>query len=116
MNFTVVTADIAEAEIEAAFLSLFLRNPELAARWLEGLNRVITGLDTFPGRHARIDEGGVQGQEIRRVVYRNGRIVYRILFMLIDADGDGEDDTVRVLRVLHGARRPLGQPNDEAEG
>ncbi len=113
MNFTVVTSDVAEAEIEAVFLSLFLRNPEFAARWLEGLNRVIAALDTFPSRHARVDEGGLQGQEIRRVVYRNGRTVYRILFTLLDADGDGKDDTVRVLRVLHGARRPLGQPSDE---
>ena len=112
MNFNVVTSDVAEAEIEAVFLSLFLRDPMFAARWLEGLNRVIAALDTFPGRHARVDEDSLQGQEIRRVVYRNGRAVYRILFMLIDADGDGVEDTVRVLRVLHGARRPLGQPED----
>lgn len=113
MNFTVVTSDVAEAEIEAAFLSLFLRNPDLAARWLEGLNRAIAALDTFPGRHSRVDEGKVQGQIVRRVVYRNGKIVYRVLFIVVDADGDGEDDTVRILRVLHGARRPLGQAEDD---
>ncbi len=113
MSFTVATSEVAEAEIEAVFLSLFLRNPDFAARWLEGLNRVIAALDTFPGRHARVDEGGLQGQEIRRVIYRNGQTVYRILFVLLDADGDGEDDTVRVLRVLHGAQRPLGQPEDD---
>ena len=115
MSFAVETSDVAQAEIEAAFLSLFMRNPKFAERWLEGLNRVIAGLDTFPGRHARVDKGGLQGQKIRGALYRNGRTVYRILFMLLDADGDGEDDTVRVLRVLHGAQRPLGQPSDEDE-
>lgn len=113
MNFTVVTSEVAEAEIEAVFLSLFLRNPEFAARWLEGLKRVIDALDTFPGRHSRVDEGTRQGKETRRVIYRNGRTVYRILFVLMDTDGDGEDDTVRVLRMLYGAQRPLGQPEDD---
>jgi len=113
VNFTVETSDVAEAEIEAVFLSLFLRNPEFAAQWLEGINRVIAALDTFPGRHSRVDEGAVLGRETRRVVYRNKRTVYRILFTPLDANGDGEDDTVRVLRVLYGAQRPLGQPSDE---
>ena len=113
MSFTVETSDVAEAEIEAVFLSLFLRDTEFAAQWLEGINRVIATLDTFPGRHSRVDEGAVLGRETRRIIYRNGQTVYRILFTLLDADGDGEDDTVRVLRVLYGAQRPLGQPEDE---
>ena len=111
MNFTVVTLDVAEAEIEAVFLSLFLRNPEFAANWLEGLNRMIAALDTFPGRHARVDESNILGRETRRMIYRNGRTVHRILFTLVD--GDGVDDTVRVLRVLYGAQRPLGQSEDD---
>ena len=115
MNFTVVTSDVAEAEIEAVFLSLFLRNPEFAAHWLEGLNRVIAALDTFPGRHARVDESDILGRETRRMIYRNGQTVYRILFTLVDADGDGVDDTVRVLRVLYGAQRPLGQSAEDDE-
>ena len=115
MNFTVVTSNVAEAEIEAVFLSLFLRNPQFAAHWLEGLNRMIAALDTFPGRHARVDEGWLQGQEVRWEAYRNGRTVYRILFTLVDADGDGVEDTVRVLRVLYGAQRPLGQSAEDDE-
>lgn len=113
MNFTVETSDVAEAEIEAVFLSLFLRDAKFAAQWLEGINRIIAALDTFPGRHSRVDEGTVLGRETRRIVYRNKRAVYRILFTLLDADGDGEDNTVRVLGVLYGAQRPLGQPEDE---
>ena len=113
MNFTVETSDVAEAEIEAVFLSLFLRDTEFAAQWLEGINRVIAALDTFPSRHSRVDESAVIGRETRRVVYRNRQTIYRIPFTLLDADGDGEDDTVRVLRVLYGVQRPLGQPEDD---
>lgn len=111
MNFTVETSDVAEAEIDAAYFRLSARNPEFAGRWLEGVYRIIETPSVFPTRHARVAESDVLGREVRRILYRNGRTVYRILSTLID--GDGEADTVRVLRVRHGAQQPLGQQSDE---
>jgi plasmid stabilization system protein ParE len=109
VTFRVETTDVADAEIQAAFLRLSAWNPEFAGRWLEGLLRAIDTLDTFPTRHERAPESDVLGREVRRLLYRNGRVVYRVLFFLVDADGDGETDTVRVLHVRHGAQQPLGQ-------
>ena len=113
MIFTVEVSDTADAEIDKAYFRLSARNPEFASRWLDGVYRIIGTLDVFPLRHPPAAESSILGRETRRMIYRNGQTVYRILFTLLDADGDGEDDTVRVLRVLHGAQRPLGQPEDD---
>ena len=115
MSFTVEISDVADAEIDKAYFRLSARNPEFASRWLDGVYRIIGTLDEFPLRHSRADESDVMGRETRRMIYRNGQTVYRILFTLLDADGDGADDTVRVLRVLYGAQRPLRQRDDEGD-
>ncbi len=99
MNFIVETSDVAQAEIEAAFLRLSAYDPEFAGRWLEGLARAIESLETLPRRHERVSSEGSAGRETRRMLYRNGRTVYRVIFTMIDADDDGEEETVRVLQV-----------------
>jgi len=90
INFIVETSDVAQAETEAAYLRLLAYDPAFADRWLEGLTRAITSLETFPRRHERVS---------RCMLYRNGRTVYRIIFTLVDADDDGDEETVRVLQV-----------------
>ncbi len=40
-------------------------------------------------------------------------MAYRILYCLIDEDGDGETDTVLLLHVRHGSRRRLNEPQDD---
>ena len=100
MNFIVETT---EAETEAAFLRLSAYDPEFAGRWLEGLTRPIISLETLPRRHERVPMEGAAGRETRRMLYRNGRTVYRIVFTLVDADDDGEEETVRVLQVRSAA-------------
>jgi len=113
VNFIVETTDVADAEIEAAFLRLSSRNPEFAGRWLEGLLRAIASLETFPNRHARAPESKVLGRDVRRMIYRNGRVVYRVLFFLVDVDG--EADTVRILHIRHGAQQRIGEADSEDE-
>jgi len=99
INFIVETSDVAQAETEAAYLRLLAYDPAFADRWLEGLTRAITSLETFPRRHERVSVEGVAGREARCMLYRNGRTVYRIIFTLVDADDDGDEETVRVLQV-----------------
>ena len=113
MSFIVEISDTADAEIDKAYFRLSARNLNFASRWLDGVYRKIATLNEFPSSHPYAPESHVLRRDTRRMIYRNGQTVYRILFTLIDAVGDGEDDTVRVLRVLHGAQRPLGQPEDE---
>jgi plasmid stabilization system protein ParE len=115
MTYSVEIADVADAEIEAAFLRLAGKNPAFAGRWLEGLLRAIGGLDTFPRSHAVTPESAALGREVRRMLYRNGQVTYRVLFCLVDADEDGIEETVRVLHIRHGAQRLLGEPEDTTE-
>lgn len=109
MSYTVETSDVADAEIGNAYLRLSQWNFEFAGRWLEGLYRKIATLDTFPLSHPRAPESDTLGREARCLLYRKGKVVYRILFTLVDADDDGEAETVRVLRVRHGSQLPLGE-------
>ena len=113
MNYAVETSDVADAEIEAAYLRLSQWNLDFAGRWVEGLYRKIAALDTFPMSYPRAEESDVLGREARTLLYRKGKVVYRILFTLLDADGDGTLDLVRVLRVRHGAQLRLGEADSE---
>ena len=99
MNFIVETSDAAQAEIEAAFLRLSAYDPDFSGRWLEGLTQALQSLEVLPRRHERVTLKEAAGRETRRMLYRNGRTAYRIVFMLIDNDDDGEEETVRVLQV-----------------
>lgn len=103
MNFLVDTSEIAQAEIEAIYLRMLGYDPDFAARWLEGLKRALVSLETFPRRNERVSQEGASGRETRRLLYRNGRAVYRIIYLLVDNDDDGEEETVRVLQVRQGA-------------
>ena len=87
MKFAVENTDVAEAEIQAAFLRLSARDPEFAGRWLEGLLRAIASLDTFPTRFAIVEHDS-SGRDVRRLLYRSGRMAYRVLYFMVDADGD----------------------------
>ena len=104
MNFVVETSDTAQAEIDAAFLRLAAYDPDFAGRWLEGLTQALESLELLPRRHEKITLKGSEKRETRRMLYRNGRTVYRIVFMLLDNDDDGEEETVRVLQVRSGAQ------------
>ena len=97
------TSDTAQAEIDAAFLRLSAYDPNFAGRWLEGLTQAIESLETLPRRHERITLKN-DGRETRRMLYRNGRTAYRIIFLLLDNDDDGEEETVRVLQVRSAAQ------------
>ncbi|MGI4788171.1 MAG: type II toxin-antitoxin system RelE/ParE family toxin [Janthinobacterium lividum] len=98
------TSDAAQAEIEAAFLRLSAYDSSFAGRWLEGLTQAIEALETLPRRHEKIPLKGQEGCETRRMLYRNGRTAYRVVFLLIDNDDDGEEETVRILQVRSAAQ------------
>lgn len=98
------TSDTAQAEIDAAFLRLSAYDPTFAGRWLEGLTQAIEALETLPRRHEKISLTGQAGRETRRMLYRNGRTVYRVVFILLDNDDDGEEETVRILQVRSAAQ------------
>ena len=68
MNFQVEITDIADAEIQAAYLRLMGWNPDFAERWLEGLLRQIETLEISPRMHPVVSESEVIGREVRRML------------------------------------------------
>jgi len=104
--YIVRLSEPAEAEVEAAYLHLMgATSFSFADRWQDGLFQVINGLSLFPLRHEAVQGTGNSQSSARRLVYRQGRVVYRVLFDLVDEDDDGEWDTVVILHVRHGAQQ-----------
>jgi plasmid stabilization system protein ParE len=100
--YAVEFTDPAAAEADAAYLWLSQRSPELAYRWYGGLLREVQRLETLPNRCALAPENDLfPDTEVRQYLYRLGRLVYRVVFFLVDADGGGMKDNVRILHVRH---------------
>ena len=96
MKYRVVIQPPAIQDLEGAYRWIARDAPGRAATWLDGALRVIETLDSFPARCPLAPEDDAFEQEIRQLLYGD----YRILFTI-------DRDTVRVLHVRHGARRPL---------
>lgn len=110
--YIVRLSEPAEAEIEAAYLHLMgATSFSFADRWQDGLFQVTNGLSLFPLRHEAVQGSDKSQSSARRLVYRQGRVVYRVLFDLVDEDDDGEMETVVILHVRHGAQ--LDSPSED---
>ena len=75
-----------------------------ARSWLTGAWKKIFPLSENPRRFAIIDEAEVIGAEVRDVVHFSHRIIYRV---------KESERVVEILRVYHGARRPLASEDFE---
>ncbi len=111
-TFGVEFTDVADGEVQDILLWLIGRAPERAGRWQVGLENAINSLAQFPTRRPLAPENDAFAFEVRQLLYG----AYRILFTLVDTDGDGIADTVRILHVRHGARRPRGQTDQDETG
>lgn len=109
MTYDVLFTETAEKEIDDIFLWLVARSTRYAADWVRGLHDGIETLREFPNRCPLARESLLFDSPVRQLLYGKRRI----LFTLVDSDGDGELDTVRILHVRHGARRDLGEDFDE---
>ena len=109
MTYRTEFTDTADMEVQNAFLYLMGTVPEYAGRWQEGLERAVQSLERFPGRCPLAPENDAFAVEVRQLLYG----AYRILFMLVDTDGDGANDMVRILHVRHGAQANLADGGGE---
>lgn len=109
MTYRVDISEATEAEIDAAYLWISRRSPEWAGRWHAGLLEAIESLAEMPGRCPLARERGYFEQEVRQLLYGRGRIVYRILFAIHEAESEDEEATVRILHVRHAAQEALGE-------
>ncbi len=100
MRYRIEIQPNALRELDDAFGCIARRSPARAERWQARAMRAIRSLTEFPRRSPLAPESDDFGAEVRQLLYGDYRILYDI-----------QGDTVRILHVRHGARRPL--PPDE---
>jgi len=109
MSYQVEFTDVADMEVENILLWIMGRAPERAERWQGGLEKAVASLEEFPGRCVLVPEVSTPERQVRQLLYG----AYRLLFTLLDTNGDGDLDTVRILHVRHGSQKPIMQQDSE---
>ena len=102
-RFRIRFTEVGRTEYDETALWYAAHSPETAARWLEGFEEAIASLSTLPGIHPIAQESQHFGRTVRRLLYRQFRLLY-----YVEEPSDDEPGTVYVLSVRHGAVRPTG--------
>ena len=79
-----------------------------AENWYAGLNRAIESLDTFPRRFVLAPESDLLGGNVRQMLYGTGRNTYRVLYRVIEPQGEYAG-IVRILRLRHVSQQRLDE-------
>jgi plasmid stabilization system protein ParE len=58
------------------------------------------------------DDRAYPGLEVRRLLYDQGRSVYKVLYHVIEPLEDETEGIVRILRIRHAAMHPLNQSEE----
>ena len=90
-------------DIENIYLNLMGRSPEFAERWRDELDDAIASLQFMPRKCPFAPENDHYPFEMRHMRFNK----YRLLFTIKDMDGDGQEDTVWIVRVRHAAQQWL---------
>jgi plasmid stabilization system protein ParE len=91
--FRVFVTPEAELGIVSAFRYIEEHSPLNAEKWLRGLYARIDTLEQMPERCALAREAQFFGEDLRQLIFKSHRIVFRI---------EEEARIVRVLYILHG--------------
>ncbi len=113
-TYDVRLSEAAESDIDALMLRQGANSPDAAARWHDGLLAMFRSLTQLPHRCTLALENDRYDREVRQLFYRQGKAVYRILFMVFEAESD-EPGFVRIMPILYGTQR-LGQPPTVDDG
>jgi plasmid stabilization system protein ParE len=105
MPYVVRISIRAEIELDEAMTWIGQISQEAAVRWRDRLLEKVQTLETNPERCALAEEASDVGIELREMLFRKRRNVYRVLFTI---DGD----LVMVHHIRHAARDRL--PPDDA--
>lgn len=101
MDFRVELSDQAKGDIAAIYEWLRSQQAgDAGERWFVDLEKAIRSLSQLPSRCQLAAENPDAPVELRQLLYGRKPHVYRILFAI-------EDDTVQVLHIRHGRRRPV---------
>lgn len=98
-QYRVEMSEPAEQEADSIYLWISeTYGPEQAGRWYSGLLDAIQRLSLFPYGYQALP----QNKEVRRMLYGQ----YRVLYRVVEPEPGELEGTVRILRILHGARQP----------
>lgn len=104
MKYAVLVTPAAQEEIQEAFAYIYRDAPQAAQRWLTRVYEKIDALEEFPARCPVAPDSEHVGEELRHLIFKP----YRIIFRIEEVHG-----IVRILGVRHGARRRMGEPPAE---
>ncbi|MEM9539319.1 MAG: type II toxin-antitoxin system RelE/ParE family toxin [Cyanobacteria bacterium P01_E01_bin.42] len=93
MVFRVEISPSALQDIENILIWMTENYPEIAEEWYFGILDAIQTLNKFPNRCSLAPENEEIGSEIRQLLYKQHRIIFRII-----------DDSVFIYRIRHIAR------------
>ncbi len=86
-------------------------SPEAAERLKSGVLDACFSLSRFPRRCSLAPEAEDFGEEVRLLIYRNRKTIYRILYTIFDTAED-VSGIVRILRIRQGSR-PEAMTNED---
>lgn len=117
-TYQVELSEPAEVQVETAYLSRSrATSPEEALHWYEGLQAAIHSLSEWPRRFQMVEFASRPDQEVRRMLYGQGRGAYHVIYRIIEPAGGTQGDEadegtspgiVRVQSVVSAVRRPPG--------
>lgn len=111
MKYRIEVSSVAEAEADGAFLRLSkVTSSTKASQWYAGLLKAIESLAQMPKRCSLAKENEYFSQEIRQLLYGQGRNSYRILFAILE---EQDESIVRILHIRHASQQTLGEKPDE---
>lgn len=101
MAFRVELTDQAQSDVAGIYDWLRTEQAgDAGERWFVDLRAAIASLANLPSRCSLAPENQDSPVEVRQLLYGRRPHVYRVLFAI-------EGETVQVLHVRHGRRRPL---------
>ena len=98
MTYRIDYTDAATMEIDQAYLWMDRVANGGAIGWFEGLRSTVESLSEMPYRYA---EMSIFGKGVRRLLYGK----FLVLYIVVEPDVDETEGTVRIMHVVHGARK-----------
>jgi plasmid stabilization system protein ParE len=113
MKYRIEISSVAEVEADGAFLRLSqVTSPTKASQWYLGLLQAIESLSQMPKRCPLARENEYFSQEIRQLLYGQGRNSYRVLFTVLEGQNIS---TVRILHIRHASQQTIGEDAEKPD-
>ena len=100
MKYSVLITPAAQEELLEVFAYIYRDAPGAAEQWLAKIYKKIDTLEDFPTRCPIAPDSEHIGEELRHLIFKRYRIIFRI---------EETDRIVRIVGVRHGARLRINE-------